>query len=52
MDTDAIAEGMRRILEDDALAEQLRQAGLVRAADYTWDRTLATLLCTWRKALH
>jgi glycosyltransferase involved in cell wall biosynthesis len=51
MDVDSIAEGLRRLLEDDALAERLRQAGLARAAEYTWDRTLATLLGSWRKAL-
>lgn len=51
MDVDSIAEGLRRLLEDDALAERLRQAGLARAAEYTWDRTLTTLLGSWRKAL-
>jgi len=51
MDEDAIADGLRRLMEDDALAEQLRVAGLARAAEYTWDRTLATLLGSWRKAL-
>jgi glycosyltransferase involved in cell wall biosynthesis len=51
MDEGAIAEGLRCLMEDDALAERLRLAGLARAAEFTWDRTLATLLGSWRKAL-
>jgi glycosyltransferase involved in cell wall biosynthesis len=51
MDEGVIAEGLRCLMEDDALAERLRLAGLARAAEFTWDRTLATLLGSWRKAL-
>ncbi len=51
LDIAAIAAGLRELLEDDALAERLRQAGLARAAGYTWTRTIETLLTTWRGAV-
>ncbi len=51
LDEDAIMHGMQRLIEDTDLAEQLRQAGLARAADYTWGRTIETLLHSWRQAL-
>jgi glycosyltransferase involved in cell wall biosynthesis len=51
VDEDAIMHGMQRLIEDTDLAEQLRQAGLARAADYTWGRTIETLLHSWRQAL-
>lgn len=40
-DHDAIAEALARILDDPALADDLRQRGRVRAATYTWERTAA-----------
>ena len=51
LDEDAIMQGMQRLIEDTDLAEQLRQAGVTRAADYTWGRTIETLLHSWRQAL-
>ncbi len=51
LDEEAIAEGLRRLIEDRALAEQLRQAGLARAAEYSWQRTIDTLVVSWRRAL-
>ena len=39
---DAIADGLRRLLESDTLREQLRIAGPAQAAKFTWERT-ATL---------
>jgi glycosyltransferase involved in cell wall biosynthesis len=38
-DPEAIAAGIRSVLEDGALAAKLREAGLARAAEYTWART-------------
>jgi glycosyltransferase involved in cell wall biosynthesis len=35
-DDASIADGLRRVLEDDSLRDQLRRAGLVRAARFTW----------------
>ena len=51
LDEAAIAEGLRRLIEDGELAESLRQAGLARAAEYTWQRTIDALVLSWRKAL-
>lgn len=38
-DGENIAWAMQKIVEDTALAAQLRQAGLKRAREFTWDRT-------------
>ncbi len=38
-DEEAIADGMRRILEDDELSARLRESGLAQAAAFSWDRT-------------
>ena len=47
VDTEAIAEGMQRILSDSKLAEMLSLKGLERSKNYTWDlcakNTLALL---------
>ena len=51
LDEDAITEGLRRLIEDTALAEHLREAGLARAAEYSWQRTIDTLTVSWRRAL-
>jgi alpha-1,3-rhamnosyl/mannosyltransferase len=40
---EAIAEALRRALEDSALAETLRTRGLERAQTWTWDRSGAAL---------
>ena len=51
LDEDAITAGLRRLIEDTGMAEQLRQAGLARAAEYSWKRTIDTLTLSWRQAL-
>ena len=38
-DPSSIAEGIGRVLNDEALADMLREAGKRRAAEYTWTRT-------------
>ena len=50
-DEAAITEGLRTLIEDTALAERLRQSGLARAAEYSWQRTIDTLILSWRRAL-
>ena len=50
-DDQAITEGLRQLLEDRALADRLREAGLARAAEYSWQRTIDTLIVSWRQAL-
>ena len=51
MDVESIAAGLRRVLEDPALAAQLGASGVARAATFTWARTIQTLVGCWRKAL-
>lgn len=50
-DEAAIADGLRRILEDPALADNLAAKGLARAASFTWDRTATALIRSWQAAL-
>jgi glycosyltransferase involved in cell wall biosynthesis len=50
-DVEAIAVSVRRILEDDELAERLRAAGLKRAQRFSWDRSARLTLASYRKAL-
>jgi glycosyltransferase involved in cell wall biosynthesis len=38
-DTEAIAEALSSVLDDDDLADRLRRAGLARAAETTWETT-------------
>jgi glycosyltransferase involved in cell wall biosynthesis len=38
-DVEAIAHGIRRLVEDTALREELRKKGLERAKQFTWERT-------------
>ena len=44
-DTTAIAEGLRRLTEDQALRHHLAQRGLARSAGFTWERTVEE---TWK----
>jgi glycosyltransferase involved in cell wall biosynthesis len=40
-DVDAIADALTRVTGDDALRSRLREAGLARAAELTWERSAA-----------
>jgi alpha-1,3-rhamnosyl/mannosyltransferase len=51
LDVEAIAVAVRRILEDNALADRLRRAGLDRAKRFTWKETARRTLESYRKAL-
>jgi glycosyltransferase involved in cell wall biosynthesis len=51
LDVDAIAVSIRRILEDEALAERMRASGLERAKRFTWEETAQRTLVCYRKAL-
>lgn len=46
-----IAGAMQRIVEDEALAGALRQRGLSRAREFTWDRTAEMTLDVYRHVL-
>jgi glycosyltransferase involved in cell wall biosynthesis len=50
-DPAAIAEALRRVLEDDALAGMLRARGLAHAAGFTWARMARGLVRSWQHAL-
>jgi glycosyltransferase involved in cell wall biosynthesis len=39
LDTDAIAEGVDRVLRDPELSERLRSRGRIRAGGFTWERS-------------
>jgi len=41
LDPEAIADGIRRLVENPALIADLRQKGLERARQFTWDKTAA-----------
>jgi len=49
-DEEAIAEAIRRIVEDDGLRERLRADGLARAAGFRWDDVAARHLEIYRRA--
>jgi glycosyltransferase involved in cell wall biosynthesis len=50
-DAEAIAEGLRRVLEDTHLRAGLAGRGLARAAQFSWERTAAGTLVAYAKAL-
>lgn len=50
-DVDAIADSLRRVLEDRAFAEELAQKGIQRAAGFSWKRTTAETIDVYRQAL-
>jgi glycosyltransferase involved in cell wall biosynthesis len=50
-DTDAIADAIRRLLSDGALRERLRAAGPAQAAKFSWERTAAGTIESYRRAL-
>lgn len=45
-----LAEALERLLGDPALRERLRLAGLVRAAQFSWERTARETLAVYRAA--
>jgi alpha-1,3-rhamnosyl/mannosyltransferase len=51
LDPVAIAGALRRVLEDEALAADLRARGLAHAAGFTWRRMAEGMVRSWRLAL-
>jgi glycosyltransferase involved in cell wall biosynthesis len=47
----AIADALRRLLDDATLREQLRERGLARVGEFTWERTARLTLESYRRAL-
>ncbi|MHB8533470.1 MAG: glycosyltransferase, partial [Solirubrobacteraceae bacterium] len=50
-DEAAIAEAIRRLLDEPALAERLRALGQARAKQFTWSRTAKLTLDSYARAL-
>jgi glycosyltransferase involved in cell wall biosynthesis len=48
-DPDDIARGIRSVVEDDALASRLREAGPKRSARYTWARTAELMAACYER---
>ena len=48
---EAIAEGLAAVLGDPALWARLREAGLARAAQFTWEKTARETLAIYQKVL-
>jgi len=48
---EALGHQISRVLEDPALAERLRVAGLARAAEFSWERCARETLDVYRRAL-
>jgi alpha-1,3-rhamnosyl/mannosyltransferase len=51
LNVDALAESLRRVLEDRAFAELLAQQGVRRAAGFSWKKTAAETIAVYRRAL-
>lgn len=49
LDPDAIKDGIESVLNDPARAEELAQAGLERAGEYTWERTAALVAAAYKE---
>lgn len=47
----AIAEALRRLIDDAELCERLRARGLSRVAQFTWERTARLTIDSYRRAL-
>jgi glycosyltransferase involved in cell wall biosynthesis len=50
-DQSAIAEALRRLLDDPALVESLGARGVARAREFTWERTARLTLDSYLRAL-
>lgn len=50
-DVDAIATAMRRVIEEPGLAQELREKGLARASQFTWEKTARETIAVYEKVL-
>jgi glycosyltransferase involved in cell wall biosynthesis len=51
-DPASIAAALRRVLDDSAWRTQMSQAGIARAAEFTWERTARTVLSVYNTYVH
>jgi glycosyltransferase involved in cell wall biosynthesis len=49
-DPAALAAGLRSVLTDGSLADDLRRRGLERAARFHWRRSVDGIVALWRRA--
>ena len=49
LDADGIAFAIHRILEDDAFADRLRDAGRERASRFSWDESARATLASYER---
>lgn len=50
-DSEAIADGIRRVVHDDALRASLVERGRIRAAEFSWAKSAAATLAVYRQVL-
>ncbi len=49
--SESIAEGIRRVISDSSLQSDLRAKGLLRAREFTWQRTAEATVAAYRQVL-
>ncbi len=52
LNTEAIAHGIRRLAKDSSLTEDLRRKGLLRAKEFTWEKTAAKVQAALEAAVY
>lgn len=50
-DAEGLSREMGRVLTDEGLRKELRQAGLARAAQFSWDRTARETIAVYRRVV-
>jgi glycosyltransferase involved in cell wall biosynthesis len=50
-DTEALADALGRLIDDDALRSDLRERGMKRARDFDWRDTARMTLLTYRRVI-
>jgi glycosyltransferase involved in cell wall biosynthesis len=51
LDVEALAEAMRRALDDEAFRQEMRERGLQRAGGFSWTKTAQETVQVYRRAM-
>ena len=51
MDTEAIAQGMVKVIDDEILKNELKKRAIIRASRFSWEKAASNLLSTFREVL-
>jgi len=51
LDIEGLAEAMRRVLDDEALRQEMRERGLQRARDFSWTKTAQETVQVYQRAM-